>query len=343
MAAKPQGWWAARAATAVGFWTKLNEDWIFNFAGMLAFNVLTATAPLALVALAVAGLALSSLSPDTLTAYADAIGSLLPGGQQLMLTALEALQSGAGALLVIAVISALYGGSRLFIALENCFSVIYRLRDRHLVPQNLVAIGMTLLYAIFAPLAFAASGLLSNLFGFLDLTGSPAAASDVSSYLQRLTAGVVVAFVFYFTIYLFVPHRGRDARRRWREVVGVAWRGALAAAVLMVLLQQLFPLYRRLFLHGSAQNSIVGLAIVIVIFLYFAGFITLLGAEINAWSEGLRPLGANLPDLFRQRQSAETGEPSAAPPASPASPRATEAEWPENQRLPSDGGLPSTG
>ena len=27
----------------------------------------------------------------------------------------------------------------------------------------------------------------------------------------------------------------------------------------------------------------------------------LFGAELNAWSEGLRPLGVTLPDLYRER------------------------------------------
>jgi uncharacterized BrkB/YihY/UPF0761 family membrane protein len=44
--------------------------------------------------------------------------------------------------------------------------------------------------------------------------------------------------------------------------------------------------------------------VVIILFLYGIGYFTLLGAEINAWAEGLRPLGAMLPDLYRDRSKA---------------------------------------
>jgi len=38
--------------TLSGFWTKLNNDWIFNLAGLLAYNLLMALFPLLLLLLA---------------------------------------------------------------------------------------------------------------------------------------------------------------------------------------------------------------------------------------------------------------------------------------------------
>jgi uncharacterized BrkB/YihY/UPF0761 family membrane protein len=97
-----------------------------------------------------------------------------------------------------------------------------------------------------------------------------------------------------------VPSR----RQSWREGWRIAWRGALVAGGLLILYEQLFPLYQSLFLKNAGYGSVVGLAIIAIIFLYYIGFITLLGAEINAWAEGLRPLGATLPDLYRERGAA---------------------------------------
>ncbi len=301
------GWWSHwrdRARPLTDFWRKLNEDWVFNLSGMLAYNYLTATAPLALVILAIAGLALGSISPDTFDAYVQGLTAHLPaGGEQLVAGALKALSASAGALLIIAVVTAIFAGSRLFIALENCFTIIYRLRPRALVPQNLVAIGMTLLYAILAPLTFIASGQLSGelsgLFGSIAPAG--ATTQDILSYLEGLAAGIFMTFILFYAMYLFVPSRSRSWRRGWR----VAWRGALVAAVLLVLYEQLFPLYRSLFLKNPGYGSVVGLAIVAIIFLYYIGFITLLGAEINAWAEGLRPLRVTLPELYRERGKTE--------------------------------------
>ncbi len=296
MATKRRSHLRSRARLLTDFWGKLNEDWVFNLSAMLAYNYLTATAPLALVALAIGGIALGSISPSAFDAYVRALAEHLPdGGEQLVAGALTSLRDSAGILLVIAIGAAIFAGSRLFITLESCFAVTYRLRVRAILPQNAVAIGMTLLYALLAPLAFIASGQISGLLSALHLAN--AASANVLTYLTGLLAGVFVSFILFLVMYLFVPNREQSLRRDWRG----AWRGALAASLLLTLYEQLFPLYQSLFLRNAGYGSAVGLVIIAVIFLYYVGFITLLGAEVNAWAEGLRPLGATLPDLFRER------------------------------------------
>jgi membrane protein len=282
-----------------GFWRKLNEDWIANFSGMLAFNYLTATAPLLLVGLTIGGLALSSVAPDRLNDYIQAIAAQLPGGGEEQITAVvHELAASAGALLIIAILAAIFAGSRLFIALENCFSVIYRLSNRPALPQNLLAIVMTLVYALLAPLAYIASGQLSTLFTFFALSDS--VSQSVYTYLVGLAAGVFIAFVLFYVMYAFVPNRPFS----WSRTLRISWRGALIAAILLTAFEQLFPLYQMIVAHGAAYASVAGLAVVIILFLYVIGYFTLLGAEINAWAEGLRPLGAMLPDLYRDRSKA---------------------------------------
>lgn len=279
-----------------GFMRKLNEDWIANFSGMLAFNYLTATAPLLLVGLAIGGLTLASIAPDRLNAYIQAIASQLPdGGEEQIAAVAHQLAASAGVLLIIAIVAAIFAGSRLFIALENCFSVIYRLADRPTIPQNVLAIVMTLVYALLAPLAFIVSIQFSTLFSLLAFSDS--VSQSAYTYLAGLVAGIFIAFMMFFVMYSFIPNRDYS----WTRALRISWRGALVAAILLTLYEQLFPLYQTLFQHGAAYASVAGLAVVIALFLYIIGYITLLGAEINAWAEGLRPLGATLPDLYRQR------------------------------------------
>jgi YihY family inner membrane protein len=324
---------------ARGLWAKINEDWVFNLSGMLAYNYLTATAPLALVILAGAGFALGSISPETLSAYEQNIATHLPaGGAQLLQGALMALRHSAGVLLVIAIITAIFGGSRLFVALENCFAVIYREPIRGIIPQNIVAIGMTILYALLAPLIFIISSAISSVLGALSMFAALPSSVD---YLIGLATGVLSASLLFLAIYLFVP----APHRSWRRALRDSWRGALVAAVLLTLYQQLFPLYQHFFLHNAGYGSVAGLAIIAIIFLYYVGFITLLGAEVNAWRAGLRPLNATLPDLFRQRHVSlvnKPNEPEAAPePQTKARERSAQRQ--ESDHLPSDRGLPSAG
>src|SRR5262245_48416123 len=44
------------------FWTKLNNDWIFNFSGTLAYGLLTTIFPILLVIVAIGGFLLGAIS-----------------------------------------------------------------------------------------------------------------------------------------------------------------------------------------------------------------------------------------------------------------------------------------
>ena len=81
----------------------------------------------------------------------------------------------------------------------------------------------------------------------------------------------VVAAVFFAAIYVIVPNK--PVR------FGEAWRGTLVAAGLLVLYNIVFPFYESFFLHPGNLGSIVGFAVVIVIFFYYLAFILLFGAR----------------------------------------------------------------
>jgi YihY family inner membrane protein len=286
---------------ATSFWTKINEDWMLSFSGMLAYNYLTAIAPILLAVLAIAGFVLGSLSPEAYHSFVNGLASRFPAGagQSFVTGALAALQRNAGALLIIAIIAAIFSGSRLFVALDNIFAVIYRVDVRSFLKQNIMALLMMLLFLLLAPLAFFASSVPGAVLS--NVLPSGAQSNGVVLTFEGFVGGVVVAFILFAVIYYVVP----NTRQRWETT----WPGALATAVLLNLYELLFPIYQRLFLKDAGFGSAAGLVIVILIFLYYIGVITLLGAEINAWASGLRPLGVTLPQLFRNQR--QTGDGSA--------------------------------
>ena len=71
--------WEERKQTLLDFWAKCNNDWIFNFSGLLAYTLLMSIFPLFLVLLAIAGLTLNQLSPEALTSLANSLKTALPG------------------------------------------------------------------------------------------------------------------------------------------------------------------------------------------------------------------------------------------------------------------------
>src|SRR5205807_1462691 len=55
-------------------------------------------------------------------------------------------------LAIIAVVLAVFNGSRLFILIEGIFGIIYHVRHRTFIKQNLMAIGMLILFIILIPI-----------------------------------------------------------------------------------------------------------------------------------------------------------------------------------------------
>ncbi len=258
-------------------WLRLNDDWIFNLASLLAYNLLMAIVPILLVLLAVAGFVLSANAAARKALVAGIVGQLPPGvGEPIVVTVVDNLGRSAGPALLFGLASALFLGSRLFIVVEDCFDIIFGLRGREPVRQNLMAVGMLLVYLVLLPLVFLAPTLLDGLAATAlhSRTAAFAGHIRVAGLLATLLSGILL----FGAIYVVVPNQ----RVRWREV----WKGTLVASLLLVVYQQLFPLYEAHFLSPTNPGSVIGLILVVLIFFYYLAFILLLGAEVNAWAYG---------------------------------------------------------
>jgi membrane protein len=285
--------------TLWAFWTKINNDWIFNLSGLLAYNFLAALFPLLLLLLAGCGAILQRLSPSTDQQLQRTLAAALPGSTGAILVAgVETdLKKSIGMLLVVGLLSALVTGSRLFVTLEGCFGIVFRLRGRDPLRQNRMAFSMLLLFLVSAPLIFLVSILPAGLVALVD----PGRRSPIGGVLiggLRLLILFATALLFFGATYAFVPNR----RLRWRSW-SKNWQGTLVASVLLMLYEPLFGLYQRRLLHADNYGSVAAFAIVIILFLYYLAFILLLGAEINSWVAGQRETAADLPGILHAVQA----------------------------------------
>jgi len=285
--------------TAHGFWTKLNNDWIFNLAGLLAYNFLMALFPLLLLLFAGCGVALDHLSPAVELRIQRALADLLPGSTgSILVQAVSAhLKKSVGLLLVVGLVAAGIAGSRLFVTLEGCFGIIFRLRGRDPVRQNCMAFGMLALYLLVAPIVLLVTILPTGLVSLVDPSGQSPFAALLSDGV-RLLVWFFAALLFFGVTYALVPHRSR-ALRTWRA----NWKGTLVAAILLVLYEGVFRLYQQYLLHADNYGTIAAFALVILLFLYYLAFILLLGAEINSWAAGQRATAADLPGVLHAVQA----------------------------------------
>jgi YihY family inner membrane protein len=293
----------------LGFWKKINNDWVFNLSGLLAYNLLMAIFPILLVLLAIAGFVLRSLSPDAYSRLITSLGATIPGGAHLVQAVTQQLAHAAGPLLVIGILVALFTGSRLFITMENCFAVIFRLRSRDPVHQNLMAFGMVLLFIVLAPVITLGTAIPAAILHTLGLNTHNGVWDYVGLALGVLVS-VVVAAVLFAAIYVIVPNRPV----RFREI----WRGTLVAAVLLALYEALFPLYETYVLHPGNYGALAGYAVVILVYFYYFALILLLGTEVNSWAAGERQTEGDVPAILREAHEARIA--AAEPDPSPATP-----------------------
>jgi len=278
-----------RLAPLRQFFRKVTNDWLSTFAGMLTYSLVTSAFSLLLVLIAIGGLILGAISPAAQQELVNRIGTSLPvsNGSQVVGAVTRRLTQSAGILLIVAVALAVYSGSRVFVKMEKSFDIFFRVQGRRGLQQNIMAVGMMLLYALLVPLVLATAIVPPALLAILRSVNAQVLSGPLIGLLLQvvgLAVSVLVALILFGAIYVVVPNRPL----RPKEV----WKGTLVAAVLLMLDNALFPLYISVFLKPENRGSIIGLLVVILAYYYFQSLIVLLGAEVNAWAYGFQqPLG----------------------------------------------------
>jgi YihY family inner membrane protein len=275
------------------FLTKFSNDWSMTFSGVVAYSLLTAMLPIAIALVAILGFTLGSANTNNIVQQVSKVFPGLAGQQNAITLAINQLSKQAGLLAFIAVVLAIFAGSRLFITLEGCLDIIYRVRPRPLIQQNLMAFGMLILFIILVPIMVFASAAPSFILNFLGqnpvLSGLPlvksVASNPVITYTTGIAGGLIAAFLLFEAIYFVVPNQHIS----WRN----SWKGAIVAAVAMTLFLNLFPLYIQYFLKNYAGQ--IGFAVILLLFFYYFAVILMIGAEVNAFFfEGVRPMPNDL-------------------------------------------------
>src|SRR5260370_9003613 len=172
------------------------------------------------------------MSPGAQAQLQQSVVAALPGntGTILVQSVAEHLKRSVGLLLVVGLVTSFIAGSRLFITLENCCGIVFRLRGRDPLHQNWMAGAMLLLYLVIVPVVFIASILPAGLIHVLD----PQGRSPLGVFFSdgaRLLVWLVAAVGFFGLTYTFLPPRPlpwRARRYNWRgEPLAAGPAGAL--------------------------------------------------------------------------------------------------------------------
>jgi YihY family inner membrane protein len=297
-----------RRRLLMSFWIKISNDWIFNLAGVLAYNLLLSVFPILLLLLAITGFVLNDLSPGSQMRLRHIIGQAFPQGTAtgLLYHVTVTLHHSAPLLLVLGLILALVNGSNLFVVLENCLGIVFKLRGRHPIRQRVMAFGMLLIYVVVIPVMLLSSIVPAALVRLLGIAAkNPGAALFVQA--AGIGLSIVSALLLFGILYMVVPNR-----RVWPHEI---WKGTVVATLLLVLYEVIFPLYEGVFLQPQNYGTTAGFAIVILIFFYYLSFILLLGAEINSWDAGQREMAGSVMAVLHEVQAHNTTRGAAGPTA----------------------------
>lgn len=276
----------------IGFGKKFLNDWSLGFGSLLAYSFVIALLPLIIAALGILGLVLKE-SPGAKDSIIDAVAKTLPDNKtqnavrDVADLAANNLEGDAGAIFAIGIIFALWGGSRLFVAIEQVFTIIHRTTQRSFIKQNLIAIAMLLLFIFLMIIMFIVGGAPS--FAINALPNKNGAQFGI--FIAGIVISVFVAFIFFMFLYKIVPNR----KMATKDI----WCGALIAGILLDLFVILFPLYIRRFM-GSFLG-LLGFAIILITFFYYFSLILIIGAQINAYFfQRIQPLPEGLGTFLTQ-------------------------------------------
>src|SRR5437660_5061133 len=265
------------------FFTKFSNDWSTTLAAALAYNLLMAIFPIAIAILAILGIVLGSLSHAEYIRLQGQILHTLPVNTppSTVNSITNQLAKDSGILGIIAIVLALFNGSRLFILMEGIFGIIYHVRHRTVIKQNLMAFGMFILFILLIPIMAFASALPAVVLSIFPK-------NTLLAFLGAILSVFIASYILFQAIYIVVPNQHISFRN--------SWLGALVAAIAMDIYLTLFPLYVHFVGNGPAAS--LGAGILLLIFFYYFAVILLLGAQVNAFfAEGVRATPVDLVTL----------------------------------------------
>lgn len=253
------------------------EAGVTGLAAMVAFNLLLAIFPLALLALFVWGRLLESQALEA-SALED-LRRLFPSASASTLAGtLSHLRSSSITLGVVGGLGALWASASFWGALDTAFCRIYPLPCRSWLAQKRLALLM-----IFATLALVATTVALPALQSVAVHGAerlPFGLSHVSqlTYVASLLVGHLVLFVLLALVYWLVPNG--------RIPLAAVWPGTATATVFSSAVGIVFPIYLARISSIAHLGSSVAFAFVALIWFYAQALALLAGAVVNSLRMG---------------------------------------------------------
>jgi membrane protein len=263
-------------------WDNSGEDNIFFLASGVAFNILLAAVPFFL--LLVSGLGyLLNLSPESsLANVSDLIDRLLPQVSEATREAVHGLLRDVirvrGQVGLYSAIGFVWFSTRLFGSLRSVLSSVFDIdRDRGIIAGKVFDVRVTIISTLVVVAYTALSAYLaiatSRWGQALSQAGVPAQTMGTLAYSAAQLAAFIAIGVIFYALYRYLPSRHI---RPQKAVISAA-----VSALLFELAKVAFRAYARHFNPGSFYTGTLAAFAIVILWVYYAALVFVLGAEVG--------------------------------------------------------------
>jgi YihY family inner membrane protein len=264
------------------FWQRAYRENVTGLSAMVAYNLMLAVFPFALLVLFVFGQVLKIKGVET--GVLDDLQRLFPNAEQQTLSdVLERIEDNSTTIGIAAFLGSLWIGASFWGAMDTAFGRIYHVPTRGWVEQKRFSFAMLGVVVLFIAASILLPAIEAALVSSTDRL--PLGLSDIKAIDTALLLGLAVLIVFAIccVIYWAVP----KGHMPWRAV----WPGAAFVTVAAGLANWAFPFYLSNVSSLSRFGSTVGFVLIALLWFYLLSLALLAGATINSLRHELHDTG----------------------------------------------------
>ncbi len=256
---------------------EINEDNVFNGAAALGYYLTLAIFPALILLMSI----IPYLPIDQVDeAIMDMLGQALPGEAYEMVegVVVEVTQNRRGGLLSFGLLGTLWAASTGMYAIMQQLNITYAVKEeRSFIRARITALILSILFGLLIIGAFS----LVVLGGYIqEWLGSQFRFSSILIWFFALFRWVVIILSLllgFAMIYRYAP----NVEQKFSFITP----GSVIGVLLLIVVSVGFAIYTANFADYNATYGSIGAIIILMLWLYFAGLVILVGSEINVLME----------------------------------------------------------
>jgi membrane protein len=264
------------------FWHRAYRENVTGLSAMVAYNLLLAVFPFALLVLFVFGQVLKIGGVET--SVLDDLQRLFPNVEQHTLTdVLNRIEENSTTIGIAAFLGSLWIGASFWGAMDTAFCRIYHVECRGWVEQKRFSFAMLAVVLLFIAASIFLPTMESTLVSSTDRL--PFGLSDIKAIdtMLLLGAAILVTFAICCVIFWAVP----KGHMPWRDV----WPGAAFVTAGAGIANWLFPVYLSNVSSLSRFGSTLGFILIALLWFYVLSLAIMAGAVINSLRHEMHETG----------------------------------------------------